>query len=171
MRLPTRIRALVGLSTTCLLFLPEPAAAQITGGAIVGIVRDLGGGVLAGVTVTATRLGTNQDSVTSTNGEGYYELPLLPAGQYVLEASLTGFQRMRSETFELHSGTRRRFDLKLTLGSVSEAVDVVASAPLVNATTTALGVVMDHRKVESLPLNGRDFQQLVGLQAGVTDNR
>jgi outer membrane receptor protein involved in Fe transport len=169
MRLPTRIPALALLSATCLLFLPEPSAAQITGGAIVGIVRDSAGGVLVGVTVTATRLGTNQASVTSTNGEGYYEFPLLRAGRYVLEASLSGFQRTRSEALDLHSGTRRRFDLKLALGSVSEAVDVVASAPLVNATTTALGVVMDHRKVESLPLNGRDFQQLVGLQAGVVN--
>lgn len=167
---PVRV-SVVSLSALGLvLALAGPSHAQITGGAIAGVVRDSGGAVLVAVTVTATKVGTNQASATSTNGQGYYEFPLLPAGQYVVEASLDGFQRMRSAAFELNSGTRRRLDLKLALGSVSEAVEVVAGAPLVNATTTALGVVMDKRKVESLPLNGRDFQQLVGLQAGVVNS-
>ena len=67
----------------------------------------------------------------------------------------------------MNSGTRPRFDLKMVVGQVSDSVEVTAAAPLVNATTADLGVVVDQSKVEALPLNGRDFQQLVGLQAGV----
>ncbi len=155
------------LSTTVLPFTARPATAQITGGAIAGVIKDSSGGVLPGVSVTATNVGTNQTSITSSNAEGYYEFPLLPAGRYRLELTLDGFQRARSAIFELNSGTRQRFDLALAIAQLAEAVDVVAAAPLVNVTTTSLGVVMNQEKVEALPLNGRDFQQLVGLQAGV----
>ena len=151
-------------------FLAAAVAAQITGGAILGVVKDTTDSVIPGATVTATNVATNQSSVTQSNADGYYEFPLLPAGRYRVEIELEGFQKTRSAEFDLNSGVRQRFDMTLTTGQVSEAVDVVAQAPLVNATTTSLGVVMDQAKVEALPLNGRNFQQLVGLQAGVVNS-
>lgn len=153
----------------CLLAFPGLAETQITGGAVAGVLKDSSGGVIPGVTVTATNVRTNQSSVTHTNAQGYYEFPLLPAGRYRLDAELAGFQRARSEEFDLNSGVRQRFDLTLSVGQVTDAIEVVAGAPLVNATSTSLGVVMDQTRVEALPLNGRDFQQLVGLQAGVVN--
>jgi outer membrane receptor protein involved in Fe transport len=157
------------VSTAILSLTAVPVSAQITGGAIVGVIKDSSGGVLPGVSVIATNVGTNQTSATSANAEGYYELPLLPAGRYRLELELHGFQRTRSAIFELNSGTRQRLDFTLQVAQVADSVEVVAALPLVNSTTTSLGVVMDQRRVEALPLNGRDFQQLVGLQAGVTN--
>jgi len=159
----------------CLVFVlglgvsPALAHAQIAGGAILGVVRDSSGGVLPGVTVTATSLATNQASVVTTNSEGYYEFALLPAGRYQLDAELQGFQRTRRPPFDLNAGIRQRIDLVLTLGQLSEVVVVTATEPLVNATSNALGVVMNQATVEALPLNGRNFQQLVGLQAGVVN--
>jgi outer membrane receptor protein involved in Fe transport len=143
--------------------------AQIGGGSIVGVVTDEGGAALPNATVKVTNVQTNVSNTTVTNAEGYYEFPLLPAGRYALEVVAQGFQTTRSQGIELNSGTRPKIDLALKAGLVSEAVDVSAGAPLVNATTTDLGVVIGQNKVESLPLNGRNYQQLVGLQAGVVN--
>lgn len=141
--------------------------AQIGGGSIVGSLLDSSGGVIVGAKVTATNVGTNEMSATVTNETGYFEFPLLPAGRYVLEAEASGFERSKTVEFPLNSGTRPRFDLKMTVARTIESIQVVSSVPLVNATTADLGVVVDQSKVDALPLNGRDFQQLVGLQAGV----
>lgn len=151
------------------LFTPAFTHAQITGGAILGVVKDSSGGVLPGVTVTATNVATNEPSVNITNADGYYEFPLLPAGRYQLDAELPGFQHTRRPAFDLNAGVRQRVDLTLSVGQLSEVVEIAASEPLINATSNALGVVMDQAKVEALPLNGRNFQQLVGLQAGVVN--
>jgi hypothetical protein len=146
---------------------PVSATAQIAGGALVGVLKDQSGGVLPKASVTATNLDTNQASRSITSADGYYEFPLLPAGRYHVEASASGFQPARTEAFDLHSGTKLRCDLGLALARLAGSVDVVVQAAPLNTTTTALGVVMNQKTIEALPLNGRNFQQLVGLQAGV----
>jgi hypothetical protein len=147
-----------------------PALAQIGGGSLVGNVTDPTGSAVMGAQVKVTNVETGLTRSTETNDTGYFEFPLLPAGDYRLEAEQAGFRRATTRVFPINTGTRPRVDLKLELGQVAESVEVVASAPIVNATTTDLGVVMETSKIESLPLNGRNFQQLVGLQAGVLPN-
>jgi hypothetical protein len=146
------------------------ALAQIGGGSLVGTVTDPSGAAVVGAKVTASNVATGVSRSTETNETGYFEFPLLPAGQYKLEAEQRGFRKATTAVFPVNTGTRPRVDLKLELGQVTEAVEVVATAPIVNATTTDLGVSMVNSKIESLPLNGRNFQQLVGLQAGVLPN-
>ena len=148
---------------------PVPAYSQAGGGSIVGNVLDPSGGSLADATVRARQTRTNVVNETRTNSEGYYEFPLLPAGRYVLEVEKSGFQRARSAEFDLNTGTRPRLDFGMKLATVSESLEVTATAPVINTTTTDLGVVMPTQKIDALPLNGRNFQQLVGLQAGVLD--
>ena len=143
--------------------------AQIGGGSIVGIVSDQSGGAVPGVKVTALNQDTNERRTVTSNGEGYYEFPLLPAGRYQIQAQAAGFENISGEPFDLASGTRPRIDLKLRVGSVSEKIDVEATAPQINTTTTDLGVVMPRSRIEELPLNGRNFQDLVELQAGVVN--
>jgi hypothetical protein len=143
--------------------------AQIGGASIVGNVTDESGAALPNATVRATNIQTNVANATVTNAQGYYEFPLLPAGRYTLEVAAQGFRPARSQVVELNSGTRPKLDFALSAGVISDAVNVTAGAPQVNATTTDLGVVIDRNKVESLPLNGRNYQQLVGLQAGVVN--
>ena len=147
--------------------LSSPLGAQIGGGSIVGTVTDPSNAAIVGAHVTATNLGTNETRKAVTNELGYYEFPLLNAGRYRLEAVADGFQPAASAEFVLNTGTRPRIDLSLNLGQVTSSVEIVAPAPLINATTTDLGVVVERAKVDALPLNGRNFTQLVGLQAGV----
>src|SRR3954453_6850618 len=142
------------------------ALGQITGGSIVGIVTDPSGLVLADAQVEARNVETNVIGKTVTNGEGYYEFPLLPTGKYVLSVQQAGFRRASTAEIDVHAGTKPRIDFRMVLGQVTESVEVLAQAPLVNATTTDLGVVIDSSKVRDLPLNGRTFTQLLALEPG-----
>src|SRR5258707_3117163 len=144
--------------------------AQIGGGSIVGTVRDPSGAAVAGVVVESHNQGTNETQRATSNSEGYYEFPLLPAGRYRLEAEAPGFDRVRGTVFELFTGTRPRIDLQLQVGATNQTVEVTAAAPLINTTPTDLGVVMTRARTDELPLNGRHFQELVGLQAGVVNS-
>lgn len=149
---------------------PSVIDAQVSGGSIVGTVIDQSGAPVPEALVKAQNIGTGQFNQVRTNSSGYYEFSLLPAGRYQIFVQHPGFQTASSEQFALNAGTRPRIDLPLTVGSNTDTVSVVASAPLVNAETTDLGKVIDGAKVEALPLNGRNFQQLVGLQAGVVNS-
>ncbi len=144
--------------------------AQIGGGSIVGTVRDPSGAAVVGVRVESHNQDTNEKQQAITNNEGYYEFPLLPAGRYRLEAEAAGFGRIRGAVFELFTGTRPRIDLQLEVGATSQTVDVTATAPQINTTSTDLGAVMTRARTDELPLNGRNFQELVGLQAGVVNS-
>ncbi|HEX9507356.1 MAG TPA: carboxypeptidase-like regulatory domain-containing protein, partial [Myxococcales bacterium] len=121
--------------------------AQIGGGSLVGNVTDPSGAAVSSVKVKAIHISTNVVEQTTTNDSGYYEFPLLPAGRYRVEAEAAGFQKSASPEFSLNSGTRPRLDLTLTIGPLTENVQVTAQTPLVNATTTDLGVVVDRAKV------------------------
>jgi hypothetical protein len=154
----------------CLLgLLYLPCTAQIGGGSIVGFVQDPSAAAVVGARVSAENMATSEVRTTSTNVEGYYEFPLLPAGEYRLTAEATGFQKAVSGNLNLHSGTRPRIDLKLVIGALTDTVMVVSKAPLLNVTSTDLGVVINSKEVSTLPLNGRNWEQLVNLQAGVVD--
>jgi Outer membrane receptor proteins, mostly Fe transport len=144
-------------------------AAQIGGGSLVGVITDPSGAPVPGVHVLAHNQETNEEHRATTSADGYYEFPLLPAGRYHLEATATEFDRVRGEVFELATGTRPRIDFALVVGSVNQTVAVSATAPLINTTTTDLGVVMTRDRMDELPLNGRNFQDLVELQAGVVN--
>ncbi len=143
-------------------------SAQIGGGSIVGMVTDPSGAPVPNVQVTAHRTDTNEERTVATNGEGYYEFPLLAAGRYYLRAEASGFKALRGEVFTLSTGTRPRIDLALTVGAQTETIQVTDTAPLINSTTTDLGAVMSRARVDELPLNGRNFQDMVNLQAGTT---
>src|SRR5207249_8617802 len=133
----------VPLMMVCLILVTAGSVpGQITGGSFVGIVTDPSGLVLVDAQVEAMNVGTNVVSKTVTNAEGYYEFPLLPPGNYILSVQRQGFRRASTAEIELHAGTKPRINFRMVLGQVTEAVEVVGQAPLVNATTTDLGVVI-----------------------------
>lgn len=144
------------------------ANAQIGGGSIIGMVRDPSGAPVPNVLVVAHGEETNEERTAATNAEGYYEFPLLAAGKYKVRAEAKGFKKVESQLFALSSGTRPRIDLRLELGEITDKIEVTATAPLINNTTTDLGVVMSRDRIDEVPLNGRNFQDLVELQAGVS---
>lgn len=153
-----------------LLLAAHTATAQVGGGSVVGNVSDANGAVIPDAIVTVTNVGTNESRRATTDGEGYYEFPLLPAGRYVLEVQAANFETRRSEAFDLNTGTRPKLDFTLGAAGANEQVTVTDTGQLINATNTELGVVVEQQKIDALPLNGRDFQQLVGLQAGAVNN-
>ena len=140
--------------------------AQVVAGSITGLVTDPTGAAVAGTTVQATNVATNVVTETETTVRGNYNFPNLPAGSYVLTVEQQGFQRATTGELVLYSGARVKIDFELVVGEVTVTVEVVSSTPLIQSTSTELGVVIEAQKVRELPLNGRDFTQLFSLQAG-----
>ena len=143
------------------------AVAQIGGGALAGNVVDQAGAAVPGATLTITSLATNLSRTTVTGQEGTYVFTGLPPGTYRVRVELSGFRPLTREGIRLATGETVRLSLQLELGAVTEAVTVMADAPLLRSETSGLGHVIDNRKVVDLPLNGRSFITLASLAPGV----
>lgn len=156
----------VVLGTVLLIITAASSSAQITG-AIRGVVADAQGGVLPGVTVTATSPNLHRSDVFATTGpDGHYQLVGLPAGTYELTAALTGFQTETLKNIRVGLNEAVSFDIKLQLASVQETVTVTGAAPVVDVRKSSLSQEMTNETIESMPLNGRQFLDLIGLTAG-----
>ena len=144
-----------------------PVAAQVTG-TVLGSVRDNTGASVAGakVTITDTSKGTSQ--VHTTDEEGSYSAPFLIPGTYAVAVEMSAFKRQVREGIILQVDQKARVDFSLEVGQVTETISVVAAAPLVQSDSSELGTVVAERAVRELPLNGRNFSQLVYLSPGVT---
>ena len=136
-------------------------------GSILGALTDAGGGVLPGVQVTATNLETNQRQSTLSDTIGQYRILALPVGKYKVEASAPGFQKFLETGIDVAVNQQRRVDIVLQVGNVEQQVEVSAAAMQVETTNTQLGDVVEEKKMLALPLNGRSYIDLLGLQAGV----
>jgi hypothetical protein len=158
-----RVRSLFVLF---LLLVPMRLAADVTG-SILGTVRDPTAAVIAGVRVVATNLQTNQSQETVSSPVGEYRILALPVGKYKLEAAAAGFRTFVVTAIDLTVNEQRRIDITLEVGSVEQQIEVSATAVQVETTNTQLGQVVEEKKVLNLPLNGRSFIDLLGLQAGV----
>lgn len=144
------------------------ASGQVTTGTILGNVRDGTGASVLGATVTVKEVTKNTSQTYKTDENGAYYAPFLVPGTYQLTVMRAGFQSQVSEKFELQVDQRARLDFTLKVGQVSESIEVSATAPLVKSETAELGEVVSERAVRELPLNGRNFAQLVYLAPAVT---
>ncbi len=144
------------------------AYAQQTTGTILGTVRDNTGAVVSGakVTITETSKGTVQNFTSDESGS--YNAPFLIPGTYSVSAEMAAFKRQMREGVTLQVDQKARIDFTLEVGQVTETVSVTAGAPLVKSESAELGEVITERAVRELPLNGRNFAQLVYLVPGVT---
>ena len=149
-----------------LLMSTEGLRADVTG-SILGVVKDPSGGALQGAAIKATNVGTGLTQSTQSDATGQYQILALPAGNYRLEASFPGFQDFVSSGIDLTVNQQRRVDVVLQVGSQQQRVEVVASAVQVETTSTQLGQVVEQKQLVGLPLNGRAYTDLLGLQAGV----
>lgn len=143
-----------------------PARAQATG-ALTGEVTDESGSVLPGVTIDVVSEATSQARTVATGNDGFYAVPLLAPGRYVVRATLQGFKTAVREDVVVAVNNTTRIDLRLQVGQVTEDVTVSAPEQLIETAHATLGVVIDQRKVVDLPLNGRNFTQLGTLIPGV----
>src|SRR5436305_2253445 len=156
--------ALFGLSFVGLL----SANGQVTTGTIVGTVSDSSGAPLPGVKVTITDVQKNESKEYTTDETGSYNAPFLIPGTYRVSAETSGFKRAASADIILNVDDKARVDLTLSVGDVNEVVEVAAASPLVRVESSELGEVIGERSIRELPLNGRNFAQLVYLVPGVT---
>ena len=145
--------------------LPALSHAQTTA-AIFGTVTDSSKGVLPGAVITAVNTLTNESRSTQTDDIGYYSLPSLALGVYTVRAEMPGFKTTVRSGIELSLNRNARVDVELPVGEVSEIVSVNGDAPLVESTTNEMAALIDTRRVEQLPLNGRNTLSLVSLVPG-----
>ena len=140
--------------------------ADVTG-SILGIVTDSSGGVLANVQVVATNLDTNLSRTVSSDSTGQYRILALPVGRYKVQSMLSGFQKFLATGIDLTVNEQHRLDIVMQVGGLEQAVEVNATANQTETTSSQLGEVIEERKLLTLPLNGRSYIDLLGLQAGV----
>src|SRR5258708_18146604 len=138
-----------------------------TFGEITGEVTDSTGGVVVGATVTVTNLQTNFTRKATTNNAGNYGFPALLPGVYSVRAEIQGFQSEVRNGIELQVQQVARIDFQLRVGSVAETVEVAGGSPLLTTENATVGTVIDNQRIVELPLNGRNFLQLVALSPNV----
>jgi hypothetical protein len=158
-----------GSLTTLLLLLllaAGPVWADVTG-SILGTVHDPTGAVVGGVAITATNVETNQTRTTTSDGTGGYRILALPVGRYTVTATSAGFQKFVTTEIVLTVNEQRRVDIPLQVGAIEQQVEVTAASVAIETTATQLGQVIEQKKLLGLPLNGRSYIDLLGLQAGV----
>jgi len=146
-----------------------PLYAQVTSARLGGIVIDPMGAVLPGAKIVAKNVGTGLTASSTADAAGAYLFQILPAGEYVIKASMAGFSSLEQKGVVLTVGQSATLNLTLQAGSVVETVTVTGGAELLNTTTAEISQVMDEETVRDLPLNGRDPSSLVNLAAGVTN--
>ncbi|OLC44443.1 MAG: hypothetical protein AUH43_18690 [Acidobacteria bacterium 13_1_40CM_65_14] len=146
------------------------AAAQVERASLTGTVKDQSDAVVPGATVTARSTATNVPSVTISDAQGGYVIGALIPGEYVVEVELQGF-RKSSKRVALDTGQRARVDFALAVGGLEQSVSVEAVSPLVNTEQSTLGTVISQPEVAKLPLSLRNWDDLIGLAAGVQGDR
>src|SRR5262249_27407893 len=137
-------------------------------GEITGEVRDTSGGVVAGATIQVTNTGTGAQRGTASNASGVYTFASLQPGVYNISVSMTGFQSMTRSNLELQVQQTARVDFNLEVGQSAQSINVIAGAPLLTTEEATIGSVIENKRIVDLPLNGRNFLQLVSLSPNVT---
>jgi hypothetical protein len=152
---------------TTLLFV-FAAFAQLPTGEITGTVTDASGGAVAGATVTLTNAATSQERTAATNAAGIYDATALPPGTWSVKVGKAGFETQVQNNIDLQVSQVARLDFALKVGNVSQTVEVQAASPVLDTETATVGTVVETRRIEDLPLNGRNYLQLASLTPGAT---
>jgi carboxypeptidase family protein/TonB-dependent receptor-like protein len=145
-----------------------PLFAQGTAGRIVGTVTDQSGGAIAGATVTVTDVDRNVPRVLTTDQTGEYNAPNLLPGNYKVRAEAKGFKAFERSGVILEVNGEIRVDLTMQPGEVSQTITVNESVPMVETTNAELGATLQSAIIQDIPLNGRNFENLLQLNPGVT---
>src|SRR5216110_82809 len=143
-----------------------PAFAQ-TLGTITGEVKDSTGAVVPGATVTVMNKATNATRTTASNEVGLFDFPALPPGTYTVTTELSGFKTVARD-LELQVQQTARVNFTLELSTLAETATVTAVSPLVETANAPIGTVIENRRIVELPLNGRNYLQLIALSPNVS---
>src|SRR6201984_3381317 len=145
-----------------------PAFSQGNAGRILGGVTDQTGGFISGATVTIIDTQRNLARTLTADAAGEYNAPNLLPGTYTVRAAFQGFKTAERSGIILEVNQDLRVDLTLQPGEQTERVTVTEALPLVETTNAELGGTLQSQIIDSLPLNGRNFENLLQLRPGVT---
>jgi hypothetical protein len=162
-----RIKRLAASLALCLFAVVSPALAQQTTGTALGRILDDQGAAIPGATVTATNPQTGFTRESISDAEGVYRLTALPVGRYDLTVQLAGFTSIDQKGVIINVGQTITLDFRLKVASVSETITVTGESPLIQATVSSVGGVVEIGRIESIPLNGRQFANLAATLPGV----
>src|SRR5437879_1574437 len=165
-----RLHVILGVAGILLFSHLQVMQGQVVHGTIFGIVRDSTGGVIAQVNITAKSVETGAVRSAVSDASGSYQIVSVPAGDYDVEAAVSGFKTAVRKGITVTVGASVAANFDLAVGEVQQKVEVQDSPPQVDMTDAALGGLVSEHAVRELPLNGRDWLQLVTLQAGVVGN-
>ena len=147
------------------------ASAQTTTSTIEGFVNDAKKAVVAGAQVVVKNPALGIERTVNTDAEGFFRVTALPAGTYAISVSATGFAARNFEAIEVTLNRTIRFDVDLEVGAVQEQVDVSAAVQLIDSTSAASGATVTPQQIKELPVNGRNYLDLLQLVPGVVINR
>jgi hypothetical protein len=158
---------LVVFAVAAVLLVTPSLRAQTSQGRISGRVADQTGAVVAGATVTILNPETGIKRVLTTNATGEYFAPNLDPGVYTITVEAPSFKKLQRPAFRLEVATDVRQDFVLRPGAATETVTVSGEQPLVETLNDTLGGTITNKAINELPLQGRDFQNLLELRPGV----
>ena len=141
--------------------------AQTFYGSIVGTVTDPSGASVPEATVRLTSLATAEVRSTQTSGDGNYQFVNLVPENYKVDIEKTGFKHLTRDGVQVEVQATLRIDAAMQVGEMAQTLEVTAQTPLIQADQSSLGTVVDQRKVQEMPLNGRNVLNLVTLVPGV----
>jgi hypothetical protein len=162
------VRAFCALSAFFLVFMMGVSRlnAQATA-AISGTVTDSSGAVMADANVQARNVGTGITQTTKSDSQGRFRFPDLGIGEYEIQSTKTGFQTEVRKGITLTVGSNPVVDFTLAVGQTGTTVTVEGQVSQVETQSTAVGALVESKQIRDLPLNGRNFTQLITLAPGV----
>src|SRR5215469_6257427 len=150
-----------------LLLLAVPVLAQTTAGRILGTLTDQSGAAVAGANVVVTDIQRGTTRSTTTDESGGYTVPDLQPGTYKIHVEAKGFKTLERPSVQIEVATDVRADFSLQPGQVNEILTISVETPLVNTTSSTLGGTLSNEEINDLPLNGRNYENLLQLRPGV----
>jgi hypothetical protein len=144
-----------------------PLFSQGNLGRLTGTITDQSGGVIAGATVTVKDVERGVSRTLTTGDSGEYNAPNLLPGTYAVRAEANGFKAVERENILLEVGKEIRVDLPLQPGEVSQTITITEAAPMVETTNATLGGTLSNETINDLPLNGRNYINLLTLRPGM----
>jgi hypothetical protein len=156
------------LGILCLMFtVAVPLTSQTTTGRILGTVSDQSGAAVAGAAVVVTDSQRGTTRAVAADASGDYAVPELQPGVYKVRAEAKGFKTVERPNIVIEVAQDLRVDISLAPGQVSETVVVTDEVPLLNTTSSTLGGTLSNAEINDLPLNGRNYENLLQLRPGV----
>ena len=147
--------------------LGHPIFAQSSMGRILGDVRDQSDASVVGATVVITDVQRGISRTLTTDGDGEYLAPNLDPGMYTITVTNSGFKRFERTNVQVEVATDVRIDIVLQTGDAAQTIVVNEEVPLLNTTSSTLGGTLSNQEINDLPLDGRNYENLLQLRPGV----